>query len=227
MGGGWADYVLRVVIYNTSHVAFRDVSFAGEKMSDIYVKGALKGLEDQSKKTDVHYRSLDGEGNFNWRLNFPFKYLVAEQQLVIERKPHVFSRELEISKVPAKINLQVWDADVFGPDDYIGAIELDLNNFYMPAQKVQKRDSKTDSRTKGGWVGPMLMAHGVARFGIWGGLQAEKARPRTARDTTNVSLFRKRRVRGWYAVTDGEDAKKQPIVTVRKPAFHRAPFSER
>ena len=39
-------------------------------------------MEDVAKKTDVHYRSLDGEGNFNWRLNFPFKYLLAEEQLV-------------------------------------------------------------------------------------------------------------------------------------------------
>ena len=59
-----------------------DAFFSGDKMSDIYVKGWLKvnihflfhlrhrhyhqGPED-CQATDVHYRSLTGEGNFNWR----------------------------------------------------------------------------------------------------------------------------------------------------------------
>jgi len=40
-------------------------------------------MEDEKQKTDVHYRSLNGEGNFNWRLLFPFKYIPAEEQIVI------------------------------------------------------------------------------------------------------------------------------------------------
>jgi len=32
-------YELRVVIYNTVEVDMKDVSFAGEEMSDIYIKG--------------------------------------------------------------------------------------------------------------------------------------------------------------------------------------------
>ena len=39
----------------------------------------LKGLEDDRQETDVHYNSLTGEGNFNWRFVFPFSYLPAEQ----------------------------------------------------------------------------------------------------------------------------------------------------
>lgn len=41
----------------------------------------LKGLEDDRQETDVHYNSLTGEGNFNWRLVFPFSYLPAEKVL--------------------------------------------------------------------------------------------------------------------------------------------------
>lgn len=41
----------------------------------------LKGLEDDRQETDVHYNSLTGEGNFNWRFVFPFNYLPAEKVL--------------------------------------------------------------------------------------------------------------------------------------------------
>ena len=60
-------------------------SITGEKMSDIYVMGWLQGI-DEKQETDVHYRSLDGEGNFNWRMVFPFNYLVAEQTMVVKKK---------------------------------------------------------------------------------------------------------------------------------------------
>ena len=39
----------------------------------------LKGLEDDRQETDVHYNSLTGEGNFNWRFVFPFYYMPAEK----------------------------------------------------------------------------------------------------------------------------------------------------
>jgi hypothetical protein len=31
-------------------------------------------------------RSLDGEGNFNWRMVFPFDYLAAEKIMVVKKK---------------------------------------------------------------------------------------------------------------------------------------------
>lgn len=43
-------------------------------------------MEEQKQKTDVHYRSLDGDGNFNWRFIFEFDYLPAEQLCVVSRK---------------------------------------------------------------------------------------------------------------------------------------------
>ena len=57
---------MRVIIWNCSDVILADVSLTGQCMSDIYVKGWLKG-HDKKQKTDVHYRSLNGDGNFNWR----------------------------------------------------------------------------------------------------------------------------------------------------------------
>ena len=61
-----------MIIWNCSDVILSDISMTGELMSDIYVKGWLKG-QDKKQRTDVHYRSLNGEGNFNWR------YLVLKQ----------------------------------------------------------------------------------------------------------------------------------------------------
>ena len=43
----------------------------------------LKGQQEDKQDTDVHYHSLTGEGNFNWRYLFPFDYLAAEEKIVI------------------------------------------------------------------------------------------------------------------------------------------------
>lgn len=79
----------------------------------------LKGPED-CQSTDIHYRSLTGEGNFNWRFLFPFDYLVAEEKIVISKKESLFSWDETESKIPARLELQVWDADHFSADDFLG-----------------------------------------------------------------------------------------------------------
>ena len=72
------------------------------------------------KPSLVICRSLTGEGNFNWRFVFPFEYLVAEEKIVISRKESLFSWDESETKIPARLNLQVWDADHFSADDFLG-----------------------------------------------------------------------------------------------------------
>lgn len=54
----------------------------------------MPGNEENKQKTDVHYRSLDGEGNFNWRFVFPFDYLPAEQLCIVSKKVGIFEEVL-------------------------------------------------------------------------------------------------------------------------------------
>lgn len=120
-------YTLRVVVHNTKDVELDEISIAtGEAMSDIYVKGWLQGL-DETQKTDVHYRSLDGEGNFNWRLLFPFEYLPQEKVMVVRKKEHFYSLDTTERRLPPRLTIQVWDNDLFNPDDFIGTIDLKLD----------------------------------------------------------------------------------------------------
>ena len=43
------------MIWNTKDVILEEESITGEKMSDIYVKGWIQGIDEQ-QETDVHYR---------------------------------------------------------------------------------------------------------------------------------------------------------------------------
>uniref|UniRef100_H2Z080 C2 domain-containing protein n=1 Tax=Ciona savignyi TaxID=51511 RepID=H2Z080_CIOSA len=130
-------FELRVIIWNTEDVICEDDDFfTGEKMSDIYVKGWLLG--DDKQETDIHYRSLTGEGNFNWRFIYPFDYLVAEEKCVVTKKESMFSWDETEFKIPPRLNLQVWDADHFSADDFLGSLTLDLTRLPRGAKSANK-----------------------------------------------------------------------------------------
>ncbi|KAM6170713.1 fer-1-like protein 6 [Erethizon dorsatum] len=134
-------YELRVTIWNTEDVILEDENiFTGQKSSDIYVKGWLKGLEDDKQETDVHYNSLTGEGNFNWRFLFPFQYLPAEKQMVITKRENIFSLEKMECKTPAVLVLQVWDFERLSSDDFLGSLEMNLNSFPRAAKSAKACD---------------------------------------------------------------------------------------
>uniref|UniRef100_A0A803V9T6 Dysferlin n=1 Tax=Ficedula albicollis TaxID=59894 RepID=A0A803V9T6_FICAL len=131
-------FYLRCIIWNTKDVILDDLSITGEKMSDIYVKGWLVGHEENKQKTDVHYRSMGGEGNFNWRFIFPFDYLPAEQMCHVAKKEHFWSLDKTENKIPPQLILQIWDNDKFSFDDYLGSIQMDLNKMPKPAKTAEK-----------------------------------------------------------------------------------------
>ncbi|XP_013363387.1 PREDICTED: fer-1-like protein 6 isoform X3 [Chinchilla lanigera] len=134
-------YELRVTIWNTEDVILEDENiFTGQKSSDIYVKGWLKGLEDDKQETDVHYNSLTGEGNFNWRFLFPFQYLPAEKQMVITKRENIFSLEKTECKTPVVLVLQVWDFERLSSDDFLGSLEMNLNSFPRAAKSAKACD---------------------------------------------------------------------------------------
>ncbi|MBN3319754.1 FR1L6 protein, partial [Atractosteus spatula] len=131
-------YELRIVIWNTEDVILEDTNFiTGQQSSDIYVKGWLKGLEDDRQETDVHYNSLTGEGNFNWRFVFPFNYLPAEKVLVVNKRENIFSLDKTERKLPAELVLQVWDFERLSSDDFLGTVELDLHGFPRGAKSAK------------------------------------------------------------------------------------------
>uniref|UniRef100_A0A8C2F5N2 Otoferlin b n=1 Tax=Cyprinus carpio TaxID=7962 RepID=A0A8C2F5N2_CYPCA len=109
-----------------------------EQVRDSVLNSTTVCQQEDKQDTDVHYRSLTGEGNFNWRFIYPFDYLQAEEKIVISKKESMFSWDETEYKIPARLNLQVWDADHFSADDFLGAIELDLNRFPRGAKTAKQ-----------------------------------------------------------------------------------------
>lgn len=80
-----------VILLPDGFISFQNVYFICIKLSISHILHSLyencrwlKGPQDV-QATDIHYRSLTGEGNFNWRFIFPFDYLAAEERIVLSR----------------------------------------------------------------------------------------------------------------------------------------------
>ncbi|KAJ3431796.1 c2 calcium-dependent membrane targeting [Anaeramoeba flamelloides] len=99
-------YELRVCVWDTSDVVFKD-----KRMSDIFVTCQMN--EGEKQKSDIHWRSMNGKGSFNWR----YKFLV----------------ELP-SRVP-RLKVQLWDKDILNPNDSIGEAVLNLGAFFKKCEK--------------------------------------------------------------------------------------------
>ncbi|VDN96156.1 unnamed protein product [Rodentolepis nana] len=125
---------LRCIIWNTAEVVLNDTSlFSNEKSADIYVRGWIMGVGEDDQKTDVHYRSLSGEGNFNWRFVFPFNYMRHENRVVFSHKKAFDIDPVEV-KMPADLTLQVWDNELVRNDKFLGSIALKLSKMPRPAK---------------------------------------------------------------------------------------------
>ncbi|XP_026570927.1 fer-1-like protein 5 [Pseudonaja textilis] len=170
-------YELRCIIWNTKDVDLEDTNIFGDKMSDIYVKGWLDGQEEDKQRTDVHYRSLAGEGNFNWRFIFTLDYLPMEQTCVLTKKQHFWSLDETMQKVPPKLIIQVWDNDKFSADDFIGNLEINLTSVPRPAKRPRDCTLKVLQDDSG---------------------RARSCTPFHQRKQKCISLFTQRNMRGWW-----------------------------
>lgn len=91
--------------------------------------------QEDAQYTDVHYRSLNGEGNFNWRMIFPLKFSIAEDMMIIEK--HKVTGDTS-KKMPAILTLQIWDNDTFTPDDFLGTMSINLSHIQSPSKVPEK-----------------------------------------------------------------------------------------
>ncbi|XP_029683326.1 fer-1-like protein 4 isoform X2 [Takifugu rubripes] len=165
------QYELRVIIWNTDDVFLEDVNpFTGNPSSDIYVKGWIKGLEHDKQETDVHFNSLTGEGNFNWRFVFRFDYLPTEKEVVYKKKESFFSLEETTFRQPGVLVLQVWDYDRIGANDFLGCIELNLSDMVRGA----KQASKCTIELAKDWASPRFSIFRAKKMKGWWPLTRQK-----------------------------------------------------
>jgi hypothetical protein len=129
-------FQLRVTIFNTKEVTLDDMNMlTGERSSDIYVRGFMCDKDYEAQKTDIHYRSLDGEGNFNWRFIFDFDYMPAENRIVYTQKTKLGLDHIQ-RKVKPTVRLQCFDADQVTADDLLGQLDLNLTQIVKGASSA-------------------------------------------------------------------------------------------
>jgi len=59
---------VRLVVYNTTDVKMMDIEGTSDVYFECYIDNKKKKL-----KTDVHYRCMDGNASFNYRLKLYYK----------------------------------------------------------------------------------------------------------------------------------------------------------
>lgn len=151
---------------------------------------------DNVQNTDVHYRSLTGEGNFNWRFVFHIPYLMNEDMTIVRTQQGYFQSRSTEKKFPCRLILQVWENDTFSKDDFLGkkdfrdcmrvgkAIKMILNRcvyFLILFEKIIGTLDLELSRMPRGSKGPEQC-------------NLSMLEPKVPR----INLFRTKRTKGWW-----------------------------
>lgn len=91
---------------------------------------------------------------------------------------YIWSLDPTSHKFPARLIIQIWDNDLFSPDDFLGVLELDLSDMPLPAESSKQCSLKM--------------------------LETDSKRPSTQQK--RISLFKKTNVTGWWPcqVHDGD-----------------------
>jgi len=106
---------LRVVVWGTREITIKDEL---TNQNDLFVTCALSVPGLKKQETDTHWRSKKGKGNFNWRIKFPVN--------------------LPIKPWP-RLRFQVWDLDIFSPNDSICETVMTLKGLCKRAMKKKDR----------------------------------------------------------------------------------------
>jgi len=91
---------VRVCVYNTTDVKMMDIEGTSDVYFECYIDNKKKKL-----KTDVHYRCMDGNADFSYRLKLFYKNTKKSE------------RQLEV---------RCFDRDLIGKNDFIGSNTIDL-----------------------------------------------------------------------------------------------------
>ena len=59
---------------------------------------------------------------FNWRMIFEIDYMPQERLIYVSKKEHLWSLDKTVTKFPPVLNIQAWDNDLFGPNEYISKL---------------------------------------------------------------------------------------------------------
>eukprot|EP00488_Nonionellina_sp_1-RS-2012_P004198 TRINITY_DN9400_c0_g1_i1.p1 TRINITY_DN9400_c0_g1~~TRINITY_DN9400_c0_g1_i1.p1 ORF type:complete len:278 (+),score=85.65 TRINITY_DN9400_c0_g1_i1:108-836(+) len=114
------EYELRVIVWECKDCPIMDET---TNMNDLYITGAILSTdmeEEGVQQTDLHFRSQNGCGSFNWRMKFPIKLPKAR-----------------LAEYPV-FQVQIWDKDYFSPSDNISEASIPLQPFLRYAEKYSK-----------------------------------------------------------------------------------------
>ncbi|KAE9421720.1 hypothetical protein Angca_007228, partial [Angiostrongylus cantonensis] len=119
-------YQLRIALFNVSGAIPVKRSF-GSPTADLYVKMFTNGSQ-KVQKSDVHFRSLDGCGEFNWRFVMDITFNPWEQKIINYHKKRLFRKASEEMVDPLVI-IQLWDKNKFKKDVMLGEMVMDMTYF--------------------------------------------------------------------------------------------------
>ena len=111
------EYELRIIVWECKNCPIMD-DFTD--MNDLYISCKLRGYTDKDiqQETDLHFRSQNGCGSFNWRMKFPIKLPIDKPK----------------SEYP-DLQFQIWDKDFFSTNDNIAEYQFKLFHFLRYCEK--------------------------------------------------------------------------------------------